>query len=385
MRKRKDFMMKQYDYLIVGAGLFGAVFAERATAAGKKVLVIDKRDHIAGNIYTKDVKGIPVHEYGAHIFHTSLKNVWEYANRFAEFNRYTNSPVARYKDELYNLPFNMNTFNKLWGVVTPEEAKAKIEEEKAASGITEPKNLEEQAISLIGKTIYEKLVKGYTEKQWGKRATELPSFIIKRLPVRFLYDNNYFNDLYQGIPIGGYTPMVANMLKGIEVRLDCDFFAHREELEALAEKIIFTGPIDRFYDYCFGELEYRSLRFETEIMECENYQANAVVNYTEYEIPYTRIIEHKHFEYGATLGKLPEGDAEKYTIVTKEYPDNWVQGKEPYYTVNDDRNTALYAKYQALAEKEGKVLFGGRLGQYRYYDMDKVILAALEMAEQELN
>ena len=377
--------MKQYDYLIVGAGLFGAVFAERAKTAGKKVLVIDKRPHVAGNIYTKDVKGIPVHEYGAHIFHTSLKNVWEYANRFAEFNRYTNSPVARYKDELYNLPFNMNTFNKLWGVVTPQEAKAKIEEEKAACGITEPRNLEEQAISLIGQTIYEKLVKGYTEKQWGKRATELPSFIIKRLPVRFLYDNNYFNDLYQGIPIGGYTPMVERMLEGIEVRLNCDFFEHREELEALAEKIIFTGPIDRFYNYCFGELEYRSLRFETEIMECENYQANAVVNYTEYEIPYTRIIEHKHFEYGATLGKLPEGDAEKYTVVTREYPANWKQGDEPYYTVNDDRNTALYAKYQELAEREGKVLFGGRLGQYRYYDMDKVILAALEMAEQELN
>ncbi len=326
-----------------------------------------------------------VHEYGAHIFHTSLKNVWDYVNRFAEFNRYTNSPVARYKDELYNLPFNMNTFNKLWGVVTPQQAFAKIEEEKAACGITEPKNLEEQAISLIGKTIYEKLVKGYTEKQWGKRATELPSFIIRRLPVRFIYDNNYFNDRYQGIPIGGYTAMVEKMLEGIEVRLNCDYFDHQKELSDLAEKILFTGPIDRFYDYCFGELEYRSLRFETEVMECENYQGNAVVNYTEYEIPYTRIIEHKHFEFGTALGNEPQGEAASFTIVTKEYPDQWVQGKEPYYTINDERNTALYEKYRQLAEKEGKVLFGGRLGQYRYYDMDKVILAALEMAEKEFN
>ncbi|MBQ7096326.1 MAG: UDP-galactopyranose mutase [Clostridia bacterium] len=377
--------MKQYDYLIVGAGLFGATFAERAKNSGKKVLVIDKRPHIAGNIYTKNVKGIPVHEYGAHIFHTGLKNVWDYVNRFAEFNRYTNSPVARYKDELYNLPFNMNTFNKLWGVVTPQQAYAKIEEEKAACGITEPKNLEEQAISLIGKTIYEKLVKGYTEKQWGKRATELPSFIIRRLPVRFIYDNNYFNDRYQGIPVGGYTAMVEKMLEGIEVRLNCDYFDHQEELSNLAEKILFTGPIDRFYDYCFGELEYRSLRFETEVMECENYQGNAVVNYTEYEIPYTRIIEHKHFEFGTALGNEPQGEAAAFTVVTKEYPDQWVQGKEPYYTINDERNTALYEKYQQLAEKEGKVLFGGRLGQYRYYDMDKVILAALEMAEKEFN
>ncbi len=376
--------MKQYDYLIVGAGLFGTVFAQQAKAKGKKCLVIDKRDHIAGNIYTKEEHGIQVHQYGAHIFHTGIKEVWEYVGRFAEFNRYTNSPVARYKDELYNMPFNMNTFNKLWGVFTPEEARAKIEEEKAAAGITEPKNLEEQAISLVGKTIYEKLVKGYTEKQWGKRATELPSFIIRRLPVRFVYDNNYFNDLYQGIPVGGYTAMVEKMLEGIEVRLNCDYFAHRDELDALADKILFTGPIDQFYDYCYGELEYRSLRFETETYSCANYQGNAVVNFTEYKIPYTRIIEHKHFEYGASLGKEPEGEAAQYTVVTREYPDNWVQGKEPYYTVNDERNTELYARYKALADKEGRVLFGGRLGQYCYYDMDKVILAALQMAKEEL-
>ncbi len=376
--------MKHYDYLIVGAGLFGAVFAREAENKGKKCLVIDKRDHIAGNIYTKEQHGIQVHMYGAHIFHTGIKEVWEYVNRFAEFNRYTNCPVARYKDELYNMPFNMNTFNKLWGVFTPEEALAKIEEEKALAGISEPKNLEEQAISLVGKTIYEKLVKGYTEKQWGKRAADLPSFIIKRLPVRFVYDNNYFNDLYQGIPVGGYTAMVEKMLDGVEVRLNCDYFEHSDELNALADKIIFTGPIDRFYNYCFGELEYRSLRFENETYKCANYQGNAVVNYTEYEIPYTRIIEHKHFEFGASLGKEAQGEAAEYTVVTREYPDVWVQGKEPYYTVNDERNTALYAKYKDLADKEGKVLFGGRLGQYRYYDMDKVILAALQMAKEEL-
>ena len=376
--------MKKYDYLIVGAGLFGAVFAHEAKSKGKKCLVIDKRDHIAGNIYTKDVHGIQVHQYGAHIFHTSLKEVWEYVNQFADFNRYTNCPVARYKGELYNMPFNMNTFNKLWGVFTPEEARAKIEEEKAAAGITEPKNLEEQAISLVGKSIYEKLVKGYTEKQWGKRATELPSFIIKRLPVRFVYDNNYFNDLYQGIPVGGYTAMVEKMLKGTEVRLNCDYFDHKDELDALADKIVFTGPIDKYYEYCYGELEYRSLRFETDVMECDNFQGNAVVNYTEYEIPYTRIIEHKHFEYGASLGKEAEGEAARYTVVTREYPDSWVQGKEPYYTVNDNRNTALYARYKELADTQGKVIFGGRLGEYRYYDMDKVIKAALDLCEKEL-
>lgn len=376
--------MKHYDYLIVGAGLFGAVFAYEAETRGKKCLVIDKRDHIAGNIYTKEEHGIHVHQYGAHIFHTSIKEVWEYVNRFAEFNRYTNCPVARYKDELYNMPFNMNTFNKLWGVVTPEEALAKIEEEKAKAGIVDPKNLEEQAISLVGRTIYEKLVKGYTEKQWGKPATKLPTFIIKRLPVRFVYDNNYFNDTYQGIPIGGYTAMVEKMLKGIDVRLNCDYFEHKDELNAMADKIIFTGPIDKFYNYCFGELEYRSLRFETETYKCANYQGNAVVNYTEYEIPYTRIIEHKHFEYGASLGVEAQGEAAEYTIVTREYPDEWVQGKDPYYTVNDNRNADLYAKYKELADKEENVLFGGRLGQYCYYDMDKVILAAFEMAKKVL-
>ena len=376
--------MKQYDYLIVGAGLFGAVFAHEALTKGKKCLVIDKRDHIAGNIYTKQERGIQVHQYGAHIFHTSIKEVWEYVNRFAEFNRYTNCPVARYKDELYNLPFNMNTFNKLWGVVTPKEALDKIEEEKSEAGITTPRNLEEQAISLVGRSIYEKLVKGYTEKQWGKPATELPSFIIKRLPVRFVYDNNYFNDLYQGIPIGGYTAMVEKMLTGIEVRLNCDYFEHKDELDALADKIVFTGPIDRFYNYCFGELEYRSLRFETETYNCANYQGNAVVNYTEYEIPYTRIIEHKHFEFGESLGAVAQGEAAEYTVVTREYPDEWKQGKEAYYTVNDDRNTALYDKYKELADSEENVFFGGRLGQYRYYDMDKVILAALQMAEKIL-
>ena len=299
-----------YDYLIVGAGLFGAIFAYEANRQGKKCLVIEKRNHIAGNIYTENIDGINVHRYGAHIFHTSNKEVWNYINQFAEFNRYTNSPVAVYKNELYNMPFNMNTFNKLWGVLTPEEAKKKIEEEKKEANILEPKNLEEQAISLVGKTIYEKLIKGYTEKQWGKRATELPSFIIKRLPVRFIYDNNYFNDIYQGIPMGGYTRIVKKMLEGIEVKLNYDFFHHREELENIANKIIFTGPIDKYYDYKFGELEYRSLRFETEELNIDNYQGNAVVNYTEYEIPYTRIIEHKHFEYGTSLGKIAEGKVE---------------------------------------------------------------------------
>ena len=356
----------KYDYLVVGSGLFGAIFANEAKKRGKKCLVIDKRPHVGGNIYTENVDGINVHKYGAHIFHTSNKEVWQYINQFAEFNRYTNSPVARYKDKLYNMPFNMNTFNKLWGVVTPEQAKTKIEEEKKEAGITEPQNLEEQAISLVGKTIYEKLVKGYTEKQWGKRATELPSFIIKRLPVRFIYDNNYFNDVYQGIPIGGYTQIIEKMLDGIEVKLNCDFFDNREELENIAEKIIFTGPIDKYYNYQFGELEYRSLRFETEELEEENYQGNAVVNYTEYEVPYTRIIEHKHFEYGPSLGKIAEGEAAKKTIITREYPDKWVQGKEPYYTMNDEKNTKLYAKYKELA------------------DMDKVIVEALNISKKEL-
>ena len=374
----------KYDYLIVGSGLFGAIFAYEANKKEKKCLVIDKRSHIGGNIYTENVEGINVHKYGAHIFHTSNKEVWEYINQFAEFNRYTNSPVARYKDELYNMPFNMNTFNKLWGVITPAEAKAKIEEEKKEAGITEPKNLEEQAISLVGKTIYEKLVKGYTEKQWGQRATELPSFIIKRLPVRFIYDNNYFNDIYQGIPIGGYTQIIEKMLNGIEVRLNCDFFENKEELENIAEKIVFTGLIDKYYDYKFGELEYRSLRFETETLNEENHQGNAVVNYTEYEVPYTRIIEHKHFEYGASLGKLAEGQAATKTIITKEYPDKWSKEKEPYYPINNDRNNVLYEKYKELANNDNKVIFGGRLGQYKYYDMDKVIVEALKLAKNEL-
>ena len=374
----------KYDYLIVGSGLFGAIFANEANKKGKKCLVIDKRNHIGGNVYTENIDGINVHKYGAHIFHTSNKEVWEYINQFAEFNRYTNSPVARYKNELYNMPFNMNTFNKLWGVITPEEARAKIEEEKKEAGITEPKNLEEQAISLVGKTIYEKLVKGYTEKQWGKRATELPSFIIKRLPVRFIYDNNYFNDIYQGIPIGGYTPIIEKMLDGIEVKLNCDFFENRKELENIAVKIVFTGQIDKYYNYQFGELEYRSLRFETEILEQENYQGNAVVNYTEYEVPYTRIIEHKHFEYGASLGKIAEGQALEKTIITREYPDAWSKGKEPYYPKNKEKNNTLYEKYKVFADKDSKVLFGGRLGQYKYFDMDKVIAEALKFAKAEL-
>lgn len=373
-----------YDYLIVGSGLFGSIFAYEANKKGKKCLVIDKRSHIGGNIYTESIDGINVHKYGAHIFHTSNKEVWEYINQFAEFNRYTNSPVARYKDELYNMPFNMNTFNKLWGVVTPSEAKAKIEEEKKEAKITEPKNLEEQAISLVGKTIYEKLVKGYTEKQWGQRTTELPSFIIKRLPVRFVYDNNYFNNIYQGIPIGGYTKIIEKMLEGIEVKLNCDFFENRQELENIAEKIVFTGQIDKFYDYKFGELEYRSLKFETETLEEENYQGNAVVNYTEYEVPYTRIIEHKHFEYGASLGKIAEGETAKKTIITREYPDSWTKEKEPYYPINNEKNNKLYSKYKELADKDEKVIFGGRLGEYKYYDMDKVIERALDCVKQEL-
>ena len=365
----------KYDYLIVGSGLFGSIFAYEANKKGKKCLVIEKRSHIGGNIYTENVEGIQVHKYGAHIFHTSNKEVWKYINQFAEFNRYTNSPVARYKDELYNMPFNMNTFHALWGVITPEEAKQKIEEEKKEAGITEPKNLEEQAISLVGKTIYEKLVKGYTEKQWGKKATELPSFIIKRLPVRFTYDNNYFNDRYQGIPIGGYTQIIEKMLDGIEVRLDYDYFEHKDELKNIAGKIIFTGPIDKFYDYQFGELEYRSLRFETEMLNTGNYQGNAVVNYTEYEVPYTRIIEHKHFDNTEDIDK---------TIITREYPAKWDKDKEPYYTINDEKNTSLYNKYKELSEKDDKVIFGGRLGQYKYFDMDKVIKEALDCVRKEL-
>ena len=354
--------MRKYDYLIVGAGLYGSIFAYEAAKKGKKCLVIDKRDHIGGNIYCENVEGINVHKYGAHIFHTSNKEVWEYINQFCEFNNYINSPVANYKGEIYNLPFNMNTFNKLWGVRTPEEAKKKIEDQKKEFEITEPKNLEEQAISLIGKDIYEKLIKGYTEKQWGRKATELPAFIIKRLPVRFIYDNNYFNDRYQGIPIGGYTKIIEKMLEGIEVKLNTNFFDNREEFENMAEKIVFTGMIDEFYNYQFGKLEYRSLRFETEVLNEENYQGNAVVNYTEREVPYTRIIEHKHFEFGK----------QEKTVITREYPSEWKEGDEPYYPVNDEKNNKLYEKYRELAEKEEKVIFGGRLGEYKYYDMDKV-------------
>ena len=364
----------KYDYLIVGSGLFGSIFAYEANKRGKKVLVIDKRSNIAGNIYTENKDGINVHKYGAHIFHTSNKEVWDYINQFAEFNRYTNSPVARYKNELYNMPFNMNTFNKLWGVVTPEEAQAKIEQEKKEAGITEPKNLEEQAISLVGKTIYEKLVKGYTEKQWGRKCTELPSFIIKRLPVRFIYDNNYFNDKYQGIPMGGYTQIIEKMLDGIEVKLNYDYFEHKQELDNIAEKIVFTGPIDKYYDYKFGELEYRSLRFEEEELNIQNYQGNAVVNYTEYEVPFTRIIEHKHFTYGTQ----PD------TVITREYPKTWSKGDEPYYPMNDEKNLKLYEKYADLAAKEGNVIFGGRLGMYKYYDMDDTIEAALNCVQAEL-
>lgn len=365
--------MKKYDYLIVGAGLFGATFAYEANKRGKKCLVIDKRDHIGGNIYCKKIEDINVHQYGAHIFHTSNKKIWDYVNSFVEFNRYTNSPVANYKGEIYNLPFNMNTFNKLWGVVTPEEAKAKIEEQRIASGIIEPKNLEEQAISLVGTDIYTKLIKGYTEKQWGRSATELPSFIIKRLPVRFTYDNNYFNDKYQGIPEGGYNVIIEKMLEKVDVNLSKDFFKNKDELIDLAEKVVFTGMIDEFYNYELGTLEYRSLKFEHEVLECENYQGVAVVNYTEREIPYTRIIEHKHFEYGT-------GDK---TVITREYPADWKIGDEPYYPVNNDKNNELFERYKELASKEKNVIFGGRLGNYKYYDMHQVIEAALETVEKE--
>lgn len=362
----------KYDYLIVGAGLFGSIFAYEAHKRGKRCLVIDKRDHIGGNVYTKNIEGINVHQYGAHIFHTSNNEVWNYINQFAEFNRYTNSPVAIYKNELYNMPFNMNTFNKLWGVITPKEAKNKIEEEKKKAGIIEPKNLEEQAISLVGQTIYEKLVKGYTEKQWGKKAEELPSFIIKRLPVRFTYDNNYFNDTYQGIPIGGYTKIIQKMLDGTEVKLNTDFFENREYFEDIANKIVFTGMIDKYYNYKYGELEYRSLRFETEILDEKNFQGNAVVNYTESQVPYTRIIEHKHFEFDEVSPK---------TVITKEYPEAWTSTKEPYYPINDDKNNELYKMYEELAKKDSRVIFGGRLGKYKYYDMDEVIEEALNLVK----
>lgn len=373
--KMGGYKMKKYDYLIVGSGLFGSIFAYEANKRGKKCLVIDKRNHIGGNIYCENIEGINVHKYGAHIFHTSNKEVWEYVNSFVEFNRYTNCPVANYKGELFNLPFNMNTFYQLWKVKTPKEALAKIEEQVKESNIISPQNLEEQAIKLVGKDIYEKLIKGYTEKQWGKRATELPSFIIKRLPVRLTFDNNYFNDCYQGIPIGGYNKIIEKMLDGIEVRLETDFFEKREEFEQLADKIVFTGMIDQFYNYQFGTLEYRSLRFENEILDEENYQGNAVVNYTEYEIPYTRIIEHKHFEYGV----------QEKTVITREYPANWEKGDEPYYPINDDKNNNVYAKYKDLADQEQNIIFGGRLAQYRYYDMHHVIEEALKCVRVEFN
>jgi len=385
--------MNHYDYLIVGAGLYGAVFAERAKAAGKSVLVIDRRDHIAGNVYTEDIEGIHVHRYGAHIFHTNDKKVWEYVNRFAEFNRFTNSPVANYHGELYSLPFNMYTFNRMWGVVTPEEAAAKIEEQRKAAGITEPKNLEEQAISLIGTDIYEKLVKGYTEKQWGRPCTELPAFIIKRLPVRLTFDNNYFNALYQGIPMGGYTKLVEHMLEGIEVMLGMDYlagtkgadprlpaFSMKADWDQVADRVIYTGPIDAYFEYRLGNLEYRSVRFETELLDTPNFQGNAAVNYTDRETPWTRIIEHKWFEFG----KDDEGRDLPKTVISREYSSEWKPGDEPYYPVNDDKNGALYAEYKKLADQEKNVVFGGRLGSYKYYDMDQVIAAALECAEKEL-
>ena len=372
--------MAKYDYLVVGAGLFGAVFAHEVKAAGKKVLVIDRRPQIAGNVYTEDVEGIHVHKYGAHIFHTNDKNVWEYVNRFAVFNRFTNSPVANYKGELYSLPFNMYTFNKMWGVVTPQEAADKIEEQRKAAGITEPKNLEEQAISLVGTDIYEKLVKGYTEKQWGRDCKDLPAFIIRRLPVRLTFDNNYFNALYQGIPIGGYTQMVQNMIMGIEVRLNEDYLADRNTYNALADKIVFTGPIDEYYEYSLGTLEYRSVRFETELLDIPNFQGNAAVNYTDRETPWTRIIEHKWFEFG----KDEKGKDLPKTVISREYSSEWKKGDEPYYPVNDEKNSRLYEKYKELANQEEKVLFGGRLGEYKYYDMDKVIASALAFSETQL-
>ena len=364
----------KYDYLVVGAGLYGAVFAHEAKAKGKSVLVIDKRDHVAGNVYTEEIEGINVHKYGAHIFHTNNKKVWEYITKFAEFNRFTNAPVANYKGELYSLPFNMYTFNKMWGVVTPQEAAEKIEEQKKAAGITEPKNLEEQAISLVGTDIYEKLVKGYTEKQWGRPCNELPAFIIKRLPVRLTFDNNYFNALYQGIPMGGYTKMVENLLDGIEVRLGEDYLEKKEEYDALADRIVYTGPIDAYFDYSLGALEYRSVRFENEVLDMPNFQGNAAVNYTDAETPWTRIIEHKWFEFG---------DQPK-TVISREYSLEWKPGDEPYYPVNDEKNGKLYGEYKKLADQESKVIFGGRLGEYKYYDMDAVIASALDMCENVL-
>ena len=372
--------MSEYDYLIVGAGLYGATFARQAADAKKKVLVIDKRDHIGGNVYTETIENIVVHRYGAHIFHTNSERAWNYVNRFATFNRFTNSPVANYKGELYSLPFNMYTFNKMWGVTTPDEAKAIIERQREEAGIIEPKNLEEQAISLVGTDIYEKLIKGYTMKQWGRECDKLPAFIIKRLPVRFTFDNNYFNALYQGIPVGGYTDMVANMLKGIEYRLSTDYLANKEEFDSLADIVVYTGPIDAYFNYELGALKYRSIRFDTEVLDTPNYQGNAAVNYTDSETPYTRIIEHKWFEFG----KDRNGDDIPKTVISREYSEEWEVGVEPYYPVNDDENVELYSRYKALADKEGNVIFGGRLGEYKYYDMDAVILAALDKASMAL-
>ncbi|MCD7843532.1 MAG: UDP-galactopyranose mutase [Clostridiales bacterium] len=364
----------KYNYLVVGSGFFGAVFAREATKRGKTCLVIDKRDHIGGNCYTQMVEGIAVHRYGAHIFHTSDRMVWDYVNGLAEFNNYVNEPIANYHGEIYNMPFNMNTFSRLWGVATPAQAQAIIDEQRRGAP-AQPQNLEEQAISLVGRDIYEKLVKGYTEKQWGRSCTELPAFIIKRLPVRFTYNNNYFNDRYQGIPVGGYTPMFEKLLEGIPVRLNCDYLANRSELRSLAEKVVYTGPIDQYFDFCYGPLQYRSLRFETQVLDQENYQGNAVVNYTDRETPYTRIIEHKHFEFGT----------QPKTVVTREYPAAWKPGDEPYYAVNDETNTRLYQRYAEKAAEDKSVLFGGRLGEYKYYDMDKVIASALAFAAQELD
>jgi UDP-galactopyranose mutase len=374
----KEKTMK-YDYIVVGSGLYGAIFAHEAKAKGKSVLVVDKRPNIAGNVYTEKQEGINVHMYGAHIFHTNDKRVWNYITQFAEFNRFTNSPVANYKGELYSMPFNMYTFNKMWGVVTPEEAAAKIDEQKKE--ITgEPKNLEEQAISLVGRDIYEKLVKGYTEKQWGRDCKELPAFIIKRLPVRLTFDNNYFNALYQGIPIGGYTKMVENLLDGIEVRLNTDYLEHKAELDALADKVVYTGPIDAYFGFKLGTLEYRSVRFENETLDIPNFQGNAAVNYTDRETPWTRIIEHKWFEFG----KDEDGNDLPKTIISREYSSEWKAGDEPYYPVNDEKNGQLYAKYKELADKETGVIFGGRLGEYKYYDMDTTIASVLDMCEKEL-
>ena len=373
-------MKKQYDYLVVGAGLYGAVFAHEAKKAGKKVLVIDKRPNIAGNVYTEDVEGIHVHKYGAHIFHTNNKEVWDFVTRFAEFNRFTNSPVANYHGELYSLPFNMYTFNKMWGVVTPEEAAARIEEQRREAGITEPKNLEEQAISLVGRDIFEKLIKGYTEKQWGRDCRDLPAFIIKRLPVRFTFDNNYFNALYQGIPTGGYTRMVANMLEGIEVQLNEDYLEKKEQFDALAERVVYTGPVDAYFGYSMGYLEYRSVRFENELLDIPNFQGNAAVNYTDRETPWTRIIEHKWFEFG----KDEQGNDLPKTVISREYSSEWKPGDEPYYPVNDEKNGNLYNRYKELASREENIIFGGRLGEYKYYDMDAVIASALSVSRQEL-